>query len=114
MVEQYQRNDYNVKQCIFKRDWGIMNDLEFGVGLIIAFVFGWLGRMLYIAIINSGVGSNMSRHTTQPQRQTIVYSTKFPRLVVAGKDQVFCPRCGKSTDETGTFCQWCGWDLNES
>ena len=26
----------------------------------------------------------------------------------ASKGNVFCPRCGKETDETGMFCQWCG------
>ena len=24
---------------------------------------------------------------------------------------MFCPKCGKETDASGKFCQWCGADI---
>ena len=98
-----------------------MDDLILLIGIIIAFLFGWLGRMLYEVMIDIQTG--VIRPTTTPesarQRRNngsdlVVYNINRPHLTVAGRGTVFCPRCGKETDDTGQFCQWCGADLDES
>ena len=95
-----------------------MDDLLVYIGIIIAFLFGWLGHMLYEFMIDIQTGS--VRSTTPAPARTqrnsgsdlLVNNINRPHLTVAGQGTVFCPRCGKETDDTGRFCQWCGADLD--
>jgi hypothetical protein len=43
-----------------------------------------------------------------------VYENKYPQhttLIKASQGYIFCPYCGRETDETGRFCQWCGGNI---
>jgi uncharacterized RDD family membrane protein YckC len=32
-------------------------------------------------------------------------------MLVIRREGMFCPKCGKETDASGKFCQWCGSDI---
>jgi uncharacterized RDD family membrane protein YckC len=32
-------------------------------------------------------------------------------MLVNRREGMFCPKCGKETDASGKFCQWCGTDI---
>ena len=106
-----------------------MVDLIFWIGAVLGFSSGWLCRMLYKGMIDIQNGVTLSPtpahvtgtrfdaedyYATHPhERSGVVHSRRFPRLIVAGQGQVYCPRCGKSTDDSGRFCQWCGVNLED-
>jgi predicted amidophosphoribosyltransferase len=33
-------------------------------------------------------------------------------MLVIRREGMFCPKCGKETDASGKFCQWCGADID--
>jgi uncharacterized RDD family membrane protein YckC len=32
-------------------------------------------------------------------------------MLIIRREEMFCPKCGKETDASGKFCQWCGADI---
>jgi hypothetical protein len=69
------------------------------LGAVMFFVGYYVGRMKGIELLN------------QRERLPELQPKRIIQKPING--MIFCPRCGKETDATGAFCQWCGWDVSE-
>jgi hypothetical protein len=66
----------------------------------VAFIIGW--RCGYVHGISD-------RKSSTPKDKEISKIPVRNNIVISPlPGHVYCPMCGKSTDATGKFCQWCG------